>query len=126
MNIPGLQIPHVSPGRIRVRLDKIKGNSNLARELEQRLARLEYLQKIEVNPVTGSVLITYDPHQLATLEHDLGDIVHELLALAKTLQLIPPQYDTTELEQLARQASNSSDTGLASDLANALQRWLAG
>lgn len=126
MNIPGLQIRHVSSGRIRVKLDKIKGNASLARELEQQLGQLEYLQEIKITLGTGSVLIIYDPHRLATLEHDLGDLVRELLTLAKTLQLIPPQCDTTELEQLARQTSNGGSTDPKSDLATTLRRWLTG
>lgn len=129
MTIPGLQIRHVSPGRIRVKLDKIKGNSSLARELEQRLALVEHLQEIDVNPTTGSVLILYNPHLLAMLEHDgnpLHDIVHELLALAKSLQLIPPQHDTTWLEQLTQQASKGGSMSLTSGLSHTLRRWLAG
>lgn len=51
---------HLVPGRLRVRLPEIRRDKNKADEVT-RLLDVYGVDRIKVNPVTGSVVITYDP-----------------------------------------------------------------
>jgi hypothetical protein len=61
------QILHAIPGRIRVKINQVKENPAFAKQLEQTLARMQVVQWSKVNPLTGSVLIGYDPGWLPAL-----------------------------------------------------------
>lgn len=50
---------HHIPGRIRVRSSSVKGNRARAAALKHWLESLEPVHRVEVNPLTGSVLIHY-------------------------------------------------------------------
>jgi hypothetical protein len=55
------------PGRIRLRVPEIKGNPAKAREVEQQVGSLAAVRRIEVSPITGSVLVIYDPDDAASI-----------------------------------------------------------
>jgi copper chaperone CopZ len=54
-----LYIHHI-PGRLRVRAESIKRNRKAATEVKELLSHIAGIASIEVNTVTGSVLLTYD------------------------------------------------------------------
>ncbi len=51
---------HDIPGRLRVKIPAIKGNSKGKRKIDQVFQGLEGINEIMVNTVTGSVLVNYD------------------------------------------------------------------
>ena len=51
---------HDIPGRLRVKIPAIKGNSKGKRKIEQVFQGLEGINEIMVNTATGSVLVNYD------------------------------------------------------------------
>jgi hypothetical protein len=55
-----LQVAHALPGRIRLKLDALRGNPSLADEVERAVATLRGMCDVEANPVTGSLLMHYD------------------------------------------------------------------
>jgi hypothetical protein len=60
MTIKGVQVVHAMPGRVRLRVDKVKGNPALALKAQDRLGRVPGIKQVQVKPQTGSVLIHYD------------------------------------------------------------------
>lgn len=52
---------HSIPGRLRVKRGKIKNNPVEATKIKQLLKPLDGLQNVDINLVTGSVLIRYNP-----------------------------------------------------------------
>ena len=52
---------HALPGRLRVKLAAIKKAPAAAKELEQRLRQEPGVARAIANPLTGSVLVHYDP-----------------------------------------------------------------
>jgi hypothetical protein len=52
---------HAVPGRLRIRIPNLKASTRLAAALESELERVEGIRSVEANPVTGNVLIVYDP-----------------------------------------------------------------
>jgi Heavy metal associated domain 2 len=56
---------HALPGRLRVKLAGIKKAPAAAKELERALLREPGVAEATANPVTGSMLIHYDPQQIS-------------------------------------------------------------
>lgn len=64
----GVRLAHVSAGRMRLKVDDVKGNARYAREIEEGLRTVSGLHSVDVSPVTGSLLLTYDPSALESME----------------------------------------------------------
>ncbi|MCS6842732.1 MAG: heavy-metal-associated domain-containing protein [Caldilineales bacterium] len=52
---------HVIDGRVRVKIQAVKGSPQAADLLAQRLRRDEGVLSVHANPVTGNVLVHFDP-----------------------------------------------------------------
>ena len=90
-------VSHHIPGRMRVKVPGAKGQPRVLRQIQQALASVPGIRRVEVNPATGSVLIHYDP-----VRHEA---FHTQLAAhgthADLLALQPPEL--TEVEATAAQ-----------------------
>ena len=58
-----LQIAHQVPGRVRMKIPTAKGNPELLREIGDAFGVIPGIERIIVNPVTGSVVLHYDTEQ---------------------------------------------------------------
>lgn len=115
MSMSDVQILHAIPGRIRIKIGKVKQDPTFARELERTLAGLQVVRWATVNSLTGSVLIGYDTAQLPDLralqagELPDGIAATELLSLVKVLGLLPLEGDLDALlAWIQRQASGTA------------------
>lgn len=61
MGLPGAYICHQSPGRLRIKITSRKGNAAYFDKLQETLVRFQAVDRLEVNVLTGSVLIV-DEH----------------------------------------------------------------
>lgn len=87
------RIVHVTPGRIRVKMDDMKGNRSLADAIQHRLSAVQGVKQVTTNPVTGSVLVCFDPEAL-TGSWD------SLIEIAGTFGLLSSNgYNREQLEQ---------------------------
>src|SRR5438094_8896918 len=85
---------HSIPGRMRVKIGPLRGNDDLARALEARLAGQAGVQAAEANAATGSLLVLYDPEAPGWRDPSV--------ALSGHLSPIAPQLDREDIaEQLA-------------------------
>jgi hypothetical protein len=66
-DLAAIELRHAIPGRIRLKIPSIKGEPGLALEVHKQLAALPVIRRVEVNPVTGSVLVLYDPADSAAI-----------------------------------------------------------
>ncbi|MGN0948371.1 MAG: HMA2 domain-containing protein [Megasphaera sp.] len=64
--IRAVRISSYIPGRIRLHSKKLVGNAELGRKVYAYVASYEEIDKVDVNVLTGSVLITYRPQVLRT------------------------------------------------------------
>ena len=55
--------PHIHhvPGRLRVRVARVRRNPELAEAVRRAMERVEGVQSAEANPLTGSVVLHYNP-----------------------------------------------------------------
>ena len=60
MGLSGVRVVHAIPGRIRLKIPQVRGNSALAAAVEARLSGLAGVRRVEANPVTGSVLVLFE------------------------------------------------------------------
>lgn len=58
-NPPDAYLIHQTPGRLRVRIPSRKGDINYFALLGEQLSRLDGIEKVEVNPLTGSALFIH-------------------------------------------------------------------
>jgi hypothetical protein len=59
MQLSGVRVIHAIPGRIRLKIAKVRDNPALALEVEEHLARIPGVERVEANPATGSVLVVF-------------------------------------------------------------------
>lgn len=73
MEIGGVTIVHFVPGRVRFKVDKLKGSPEFAQRVEQELSSIDGIDSVEAKPLTGSVIVSYSkehmvrPEELETL-----------------------------------------------------------
>lgn len=58
--LPQAFITHVAAGRLRIRIPSRKGERTYFTSLQEQISGLPGIRKIEVNPLTGSVLVLHD------------------------------------------------------------------
>ena len=58
------RIAHILPGRVRLRFKALKGCATTANNLQSHLGSVEGIRRVEINPLTGSLLLGYDPCSL--------------------------------------------------------------
>jgi hypothetical protein len=80
MNGTTVEVAHALPGRVRFKISKLKHDPELSRELGQRLAGVEGIERVEISPLTGSVLVIFDQTKLHSLE-SLGALSSALFAV---------------------------------------------
>jgi len=67
---------HALEGRLRIKIPEVKGAAGKALEVESYLQLLSGLEQVSANPVTGNVLILYNPRLVG---------VDEIIAALKDL-----------------------------------------
>ena len=127
MVTPALQIIHFLPGRVRVKLPRLKGNAALAGEVERTLTALQGVRHVETSTTTGSVLVLYEPHLLASLD---VEAVGSVMDLAKVLGLSCEDVDMDALQHWLYAAPNGTraetPTALGSHITAFLDNMNAG
>ena len=68
MKLEDIRLMHALPGRIRLKLEGIKGHADQARDIESRLATVRGMHRVEASSLTGSVVATFDPALLESLD----------------------------------------------------------
>lgn len=111
MRLEDIHLVHSLPGRIRFKLESIKGKHDQAREIETRLAAVRGMHGVEASALTGSVVARYDPGVLEQLD------LH--FAIAKALGIAPSELNAEYLEQwYAKEANEVRSSPLES-----FQNW---
>ena len=61
-----MTIRHAVPGRLRIKVASIQHREDRSYGLQHWLSRQEHVSMVEVHPVTGSVILYYDPEKTGT------------------------------------------------------------
>jgi hypothetical protein len=79
-DVEGIRVVHAIPGRIRLKVAQVRENPALASEIQARLAASRGIRQVEVNSLTGSVLVLYEAQNPASPDA-LGALAEPLSAL---------------------------------------------
>jgi len=108
-----IRIVHAIPGRVRLKVAGLKGDSSLGTAIQTRLGSVPGVQMVETQPLTGSVLVLFDPQTVTAPA--------SLLTLSETLTDLFPELDQTKLaEFLAQSATEAVDLSWSESLADFL------
>ena len=67
MNIVSSYV-HALEGRLRIKIPEVKGAPSQAREIERHLTSCAGVEEVTANPITGSVLVLYNPRLIGQEE----------------------------------------------------------
>lgn len=73
-----IELAHVMPGRMRLRLQELDGNEAAVEALQQRLGSVPGLRQVQLRPSTGSVVLTFAPEQTDSIERAVRQAFPEL------------------------------------------------
>ena len=106
----GIRVVHAIPGRIRLKVTQVRKNPAFASEIQTRLATVDGISEVEVNPLTGSVLLIYQASDIASPD--------SLRALVEPLAALFPGFDPRDftVQQPAATDGASSTPSLASHI----------
>jgi Heavy metal associated domain 2 len=110
-----IQLVHFLPGRVRVKLPRLKGNASLAGEIERTLTALQGIRHVETSTTTGSVLVLYEPRLPASLDLEA---VGSLMELAHTLGLSFEDVDADVLQHWLYTVANGTRAETPTALGN--------
>jgi hypothetical protein len=91
MALEDIAVVHTIPGRLRLRVEKVKGDPAFARKVQNTLSRVPGIKQVEAKPLTGSVLIQYELDKILTEE--------AAMALTDRLSQLFPEIDPGGLVQ---------------------------
>jgi hypothetical protein len=114
----GISIVHAVPGRIRLKISRLKRDPKYAVAIRDRLLTLPGVRRVEANPLTASVVVSYnDP---ATTLPALVPNLSEALQ-----QFASPDLDRKEIEAILTSPSNGNGSHPpATPLATRINSWL--
>jgi len=69
MNKPSIRVAHSSPGRVRLKVRHGKRDPAVLNAVAESFRRIPGAGRIETNPVTGSVTLTFDPDRQLQFMH---------------------------------------------------------
>jgi Cu2+-exporting ATPase len=92
MNAGGVYLVHALPGRVRLKMERLRQNPLLADEIQRTLPTLSGIDDVVANPETGSLLIHYDRCLSTSLDFHLS--------VASALGVSPGDFDIAQLSSL--------------------------
>jgi len=95
ISYPGLALVSFIPGRVRVRVEKLRHNARFAQQIQRSLTAIPVIHSVETKTDTGSVLIRYD-HSLVKERHNV-----ELLLTA--LKSLLPEIDVDKIRAFIKE-----------------------
>lgn len=122
-----IELAHALPGRVRLKLGRLKEDASLAGELQRALGGLEGVLLVEANPWSGSLLIHYDPNRLEVLT--LGSAVRAALGVPPDSVVAQLEKELTEARERCgsleaeRDQAGARIAGLEKELTEARARW---
>ena len=112
-----METAHVLPGRLRLRAPVLIGQRRAADQLQKSLARLDGIRAVEVNPVSGSLLIHFAPDRVKP-DMLLGAAIR-LLGLEREIQRPPPSH----IGEGIRQAGDSLNRAIHEQTGGMIDLW---
>lgn len=95
-----IQTKHLMKGRVRFQIDALKGNTKSQQYLLEQLPRVQGVTSIQVNIITGSVLIHFDEKEMQP--ELLYTVLIRLLGLEDELDKVPESVILREIRLIGK------------------------
>ena len=95
-----VRVAHASRGRIRLKVADLKNDPQRARDIEATLQNVPSIRSVDANPLTGSLLLTYEEPALESMELPF--------AVAQALGISLNDLDPEELRRLMSHQGNGN------------------
>jgi cation transport ATPase len=113
LRLEDIHLVHSLPGRIRFKLEGMKGKPDQAREIETGLAAVQGMHSVQASYVTGSVVARYDPSVLVSLD------LH--FAIARALGIPPSNLNAEYLAKWSAEETNGVSSSTIT--MESIQNW---
>jgi Heavy metal associated domain 2 len=114
MKLQDIRLVHAIPGRVRFRIDTLKGRPEEAEKIQQALATVRGMLSAEASPVTGSVLAQFDPALTQSFDF--------YAAVGNAVGVDGGDLEASQLSAWYAQQGNGSNPSTASGVGVGLQR----
>ncbi len=112
-----IKIAHQVPGRVRMKIPSAKGNPALLEEIQKTFSVIPGIEKVEVNPETGSVVLRYDADRQADFQAGFVNRFNEHQPAPPPRPRKPPSNEidalATRIEEEANFLAEHSDAAKA-------------
>lgn len=99
---------HILDGRVRIKLNPLKGSKDLATKLEQSLLKIKGIDEVKANSITGNVLVLFNSNVISS--QTVVRQVNKLAGAGNVIQFpARPAMVTTRPKQLSRFEAAMSD-----------------
>jgi len=115
MEASDISVVHFSPGRIRLRIPKLRGDESAAEALSRKLARIATVMHVHINTATASVLVLYDP--------EAPKASSALSSIAKTVGLPSDGLADHEVEKRLETAARGATQSGPSPMSNLVKSF---
>jgi hypothetical protein len=85
----GFAVMDSRPGQLSLAVDKLKGNPDLIRQVQDELAAIRGIEQVSTDPGLGLLVVAYDKSRLTSFT--------SLLALKATFSAFFPEVDSMKL-----------------------------
>lgn len=100
-----IEVRHNIPGRVRFYIPLLRNNTVAGQTLEQQLIKAGAVKQIKVSPLSGTLLIIFDPEQIEITT--LTGVVAKMLGLEKEIEKIQPSILGKEISGILKSANTS-------------------
>jgi hypothetical protein len=107
------QVVHHVPGRMRIKVPFLKDLSVDPQQVNELLLPIDGLRKVDFSPITGSVLLHYDPEMYEDFSRQLGEYIQTSMGLGLVTAVSRNGSGRLNSGHSGRLATGISDTQLA-------------
>lgn len=100
-----VEVKHTIPGRVRFEIPVLKMDIKKGKMLQQQLQKAAAIKELTINPVLGTVLVTYDEEKIDVMT--LTGVMARLLGLEKELDASPKSLMGQEVAKVLKSANSS-------------------
>ena len=111
------QVVYTNIGRIRIKIPRLRFDSEYATKLKQLVESLKFVTSVRINPIATSIIVEYDAH--ATTECVVKE--HLLFCIQQAAPTQKHQEPATTKVETSKLGNNSVTLGEASHLQNAAE-----
>lgn len=91
MKTDDIEIVHLIPGRVRLKVPRVKQDPPFRRQIERRFSSVKGIERADIHPLTGSIVVMFDQEQMTSADSVLA-LSHALSSLFPSVDISPADF----------------------------------